>query len=950
MSWYPLGRPVGTTIYPGMQVTAVFIKNHVLSNWSLNDVCVYMPCWFGAVATVVTGAVAYECSIPANASSNLLQFVLDLVVRGKPSEPPAVRIKGDTNKAAAAAGPVFGLVYSPAMECALCSMAMMSIVPAHLMRSMGGGYDNESVAVTAMVTTFYFWVRSLRTTDVHSHWFGICTGVAYFYMVAAWGGYVFVLNMIGVHAAVLVALGRFRYKIYMAYTIFYCIGTILAMQVPVVGLTPLKSLEQLGPAAVFLAYQVLIVTEYIKHTRQLTRRQAWNMRLKVFGAVFFAVVFTALFLAPKGYFGPISSRVRGLFVQHTKTGNPLVDSVAEHQAASPRAYFQYLHHVCSLAPIGFILIFFRLSDASSFLLTWGTAAYFFSHKMVRLILLTAPIGCVLAGALAGRLLAWSIHQWWDAAEDLLDIKSPSSFERSEIAAASASTSAAIPPGGKKKKGKKTAAATGSSSSSPPPFSWPDSNRGYNGATSNSSFEGLATLQEFIASSLRTKEGVMIKRATALLIFVLGYGYSSVFVNYSWTLAEQFAHPSIIQKARTPQGTIVKVDDYREAYWWLRDNTPEDARIMAWWDYGYQIAGIANRTTIADGNTWNHEHIALLGKALTTNVNEGYEIARHWADYILIWGGGGGDDLAKSPHLARIANSVYRDHCPDDPTCRAFGMVDRNGTPSPMMRRSLLYTLHSSGLKDGVLASPEQFTEVYRSKYNRVRIWKIVGVSEESKAWVADPANRKCDVAGSWFCPGQYPPGLNDILKRKTDFAQLEDFNAGRTDEEYTKQYFKDLNDPEAARRKILEKDARERALNPGQPALDEQQKQQQQKKASLPESDGGSGSTDGEQQPVSKEEQQRRAELLYSVFENNEQSTAMWEFIQAGNVKAIKLWLETEPWWAFLRSADGRGPMWWAFEQRNDEIVRLLMSLGVPHNDRDKEGLSPADLQPGINF
>jgi hypothetical protein len=41
-----------------------------------------------------------------------------------------------------------------------------------------------------------------------------------------------------------------------------------------------------------------------------------------------------------------------------------------------------------------------------------------------------------------------------------------------------------------------------------------------------------------------------------------------------------------------------VDDYREAYWWLRDNTPEDARIMAWWDYGYQITGIANRTTIA----------------------------------------------------------------------------------------------------------------------------------------------------------------------------------------------------------------------------------------------------------------------------------------------------------------------------------------------------------------
>ena len=107
---------------------------------------------------------------------------------------------------------------------------------------------------------------------------------------------------------------------------------------------------------------------------------------------------------------------------------------------------------------------------------------------------------------------------------------------------------------------------------------------------------------------------------------------------------------------------------------MRDNTPDNARVMAWWDYGYQITGIANRTTIADGNTWNHEHIALLGKALTGSVEEGYSIARHLADYVLIWGGGGGDDLAKSPHLARIANSVYRDHCPGDVTCRAFGFV------------------------------------------------------------------------------------------------------------------------------------------------------------------------------------------------------------------------------------------------------------------------------------
>ena len=42
MSWYPLGRPVGTTIYPGMQITAVAIwraLGKLGSAISLNDVC-----------------------------------------------------------------------------------------------------------------------------------------------------------------------------------------------------------------------------------------------------------------------------------------------------------------------------------------------------------------------------------------------------------------------------------------------------------------------------------------------------------------------------------------------------------------------------------------------------------------------------------------------------------------------------------------------------------------------------------------------------------------------------------------------------------------------------------------------------------------------------------------------------------------------------------------------
>ena len=43
-----------------------------------------------------------------------------------------------------------------------------------------------------------------------------------------------------------------------------------------------------------------------------------------------------------------------------------------------------------------------------------------------------------------------------------------------------------------------------------------------------------------------------------------------------------------------------------------------------------------------------------------------------------------------------------------------------------------------------------------------------------------------------------PPGLQKVLNEKKDFAQLEDFNRGVSDEDYQKEYFKNLNDPERA--------------------------------------------------------------------------------------------------------------------------------------------------------
>ena len=90
-----------------------------------------------------------------------------------------------------------------------------------------------------------------------------------------------------------------------------------------------------------------------------------------------------------------------------------------------------------------------------------------------------------------------------------------------------------------------------------------------------------------------------------------------------------------------------IDDYREAYSWLRTNTEKNSSILSWWDYGYQIAGMADRqgqfffyffrkslskiltlsrTTIVDNNTWNNTHIALIGKFMASDEKKAHALA------------------------------------------------------------------------------------------------------------------------------------------------------------------------------------------------------------------------------------------------------------------------------------------------------------------------------------
>lgn len=50
---------------------------------------------------------------------------------------------------------------------------------------------------------------------------------------------------------------------------------------------------------------------------------------------------------------------------------------------------------------------------------------------------------------------------------------------------------------------------------------------------------------------------------------------------------------------------------------------------------------------------------------------------------------------------------------------------------------------------------------------------------------------------------------------------------------------------------------------------------------------------------------------------------------------------------ASVRAADGRGPMWWAMEAKNDEAIEILKAAGADENWQDADGKTCRDFTHG---
>ncbi|ETI25890.1 hypothetical protein G647_02667 [Cladophialophora carrionii CBS 160.54] len=514
----------------------------------------------------------------------------------------------------------------------LLAAAFMGISPGYISRSVAGSYDNEAIAIFLLVFTFFLWIKAVKNGSIM---WGALAALFYGYMVSAWGGYVFITNLIPLHAFVLILMGRYSSRLYISYTTWYALGTLASMQVPFVGFLPVRSSDHMAALGVFGLLQLVGFFNFLRE--QLPGKQFQTLLVALGGAIVGLMFLALVGLTVSGVIAPWSGRFYSLWdTGYAKIHIPIIASVSEHQPTAWPAFFFDLNMLIWLFPAGVYMCFRNLKDEHVFVVIYAVLASYFAGVMVRLMLTLTPVVCCAAALALSHIL-----------DTYLYIPTPS-----EEPADGSNGSA---------KASKVAA--------------------------NPSLRSIRNPLIGIYSIL-SKSVITSMMTGFLLLFV---------AHCTWVTSNAYSSPSVVLASRLPDGSQHIIDDYREAYYWLRQNTPQDAKIMSWWDYGYQIGGMADRPTLVDNNTWNNTHIATVGKAMSSREEVSYPILRqHDVDYVLVVFGGllgySGDDINKFLWMVRIAEGIWPEEVKERDyfTARGEYRVDEEATPT--MKNSLMYKM------------------------------------------------------------------------------------------------------------------------------------------------------------------------------------------------------------------------------------------------------------------
>lgn len=328
-------------------------------------------------------------------------------------------------------------------------------------------------------------------------------------------------------------------------------------------------------AAVFGLIQIVAFAQLV---RSYVSDQQFKNIVKI-GAVVICLVGTIMFglLTYKGWIAPWTGRFYSLWdTGYAKKYIPIIASVSEHQPTAWPSFFMDLQFLIFLFPAGVVLCFRQLRDEHLFVIIYAVMASYFAGVMVRLMLTLTPVVCVTAAITLSTVLDTYI----DPSEPDVADDNGSESTRSNVPGTPVDGTS---PAATSKKTKRPALAQTALASAISELTTPATS-----SINKKSRKGIFGMDTRL---------VVVSHTLFMLAFFV--------FHCTWTTSHAYSSPSVVLASSNPDGSQHIIDDFREAYYWLRQNTPKDAVVMSWWDYGYQIAGMADRPTLVDNNTWNN---------------------------------------------------------------------------------------------------------------------------------------------------------------------------------------------------------------------------------------------------------------------------------------------------------------------------------------------------------
>jgi len=341
-SWYPEGRDMAKTAFPGLPFSMAFIYNLFATAGVRMD-----PLELASLLPVVYGVV-----------SVLAVYLIGRDMGGVP------------------AGLAAGL--------------FLAVNSAHIGRTHLGWFDDESFSIPLMLIGFLLFMRAIREDKITVRMavYSLFAGLSLGLMAASWGAHKFPLAFIPLFSLFLALIGRYRTPILASTAITYIVYTLIAISVPKLSTGYLFSFTLFsGLLAIVLLALFEIAKRYFPENYRI---------LLPFGIVAAGVVGLAVIILLRAVRLP-SIKFLSVVIPGLRDLLPIVESVAENQISTWASLLLDLGLPLLLVPMGVYLMLRRRRDYDLFMLLFTVLSIYFASSMVRLSILAAPAVAVTAG-------------------------------------------------------------------------------------------------------------------------------------------------------------------------------------------------------------------------------------------------------------------------------------------------------------------------------------------------------------------------------------------------------------------------------------------------------------------------------------------------------------------------------------------------------------------------